>query len=133
MKRVSGDDRKELDAITNRLRSAESDLESAIERFNEQMREEFALVSAAVTEYNEAVEMAKDLRDRISEAITDYMADRSDRWHESERGSAYETWRDALDGIALDPIEIPQPDEIEAPDDKASESLESDWQDEPEI
>ncbi len=57
--------------------------------------------------FYEAVEIVDDLHDKA----TDYFDARSERWQESDKGSAYEEWRDAFDSArdevqaALDALE----------------------------
>ena len=79
MKSVSKRDEALLCGLHEQVTEAGSEAEAAADRYNE-----------AVQEYNGALM-------EVAAKVQSYMDDRSDKWHESERGEAYAEWLSALE------------------------------------
>jgi hypothetical protein len=94
-------------------------LQQAIEEFNEKIEEMFAPVEQAVEAMNE---VQSEIRSYVEEMVGDWRAeweDKSDKWQESEKGTATSAWIDEWEQWAeLDEISVekPEPLEVEIPD-----------------
>lgn len=49
-------------------------------------------VESAVNAYNDVIREYNELKDEVICEIENYTSERSDRWHESERAELYEDW-----------------------------------------
>lgn len=91
-----------------------TDLQSAINRFNEQMTAAFASIEELQGRYNELVAEAQGFIETIREQQEAYCEDRSDAWNKGDAGQAYRDWMGEW-GIDLEEIEVIAPDLIEDP------------------
>ena len=57
---------------------------------------------------------ASEVRDEVVSAISDYIADRSDLWQESDRGADYDSWLAEWEGADIIPYDVELPDFEEA-------------------
>src|SRR5262249_9050748 len=94
-------------------------LQAAVERFNDGQREAWEPVVHAQSVVNTKIEEATQWRTDIAAEMDEYLTERSEKWQESERGQAYQAWRDEyeeeMDAIELDEppdIELEEPDEV---------------------
>ena len=106
-------------------------LEAAIEAYNDGVEAAWEPLSDAQADYNEIVNEAGEWKTDVVTSIDDYMADKSEKWKEGDRGQAYEAWKSALeDDFELSEIEQPEavtveePEEIDFGLEEASEKLE---------
>jgi len=105
-------DRQRRDEIVADLNKAETELQA-----------EHALVTAAieafnvkVDAYNAACGEARGFVDDMVSQIDSDMADKTERWQESDKGQAVEAWKGELEGVDLDdiePLEIPDLPDLE--------------------
>jgi hypothetical protein len=103
----------ERDNLIAELNLRQTRLEKALESYNANMEQEQAIVQEALDNYNAALEEAREFTSDIASQADSDIADRSDKWQESEKGQAAAEWKDAWAGVALDEIEISFPDPIE--------------------
>ena len=115
MKKFSKQQIKERDDIESDLSDAAEKVRQAIEDYNNEMNQRWAEVAEAVDKFNEQVERAENLINDVVQEIEDYMADKSDKWQESDRAGFYQEWIDALQGIDFSRVEIDQPEQLEEP------------------
>jgi hypothetical protein len=93
------------------LADACSDIRAAMTTYEEIKAEFEAKVAEIVAEANAARDKAYGILDEAASDAESYYDERSEKWQEGDRGSAYSDWKDALRSLA-DQIE----DEIEAPE-----------------
>lgn len=125
MKRLSDEQIQERRALIERVRALQSQLEIAVNTFNEALAERWAEVESALGDYNEAVEAIDEYHQNVQAEIQDYIDDRSDAWREGERGQAYETWAAEWNEAAFYTVDIDCPDPIESPEMNHADDLES--------
>jgi hypothetical protein len=70
-------------------------------------------VELAVTKYNELVAKAREFCSEVARQTELDIGDKSEKWLESERGEAAQSWQDLWEGIELDDIDYQWPDELE--------------------
>lgn len=107
MKSLNSKQSKKLAELKYNLSELESELEEAIEDFNDNVRELWAdLVEDKLSDYNELVQKANNFCMEVRDSIQDYYNERSERhlcgrillpqnaasWQASERGIAKEIW-----------------------------------------
>lgn len=132
MKSPSKDQQAERDRLIAALTAAESEIETAIARYNSHLGEHRDEITAVVAVYNELVADADALRNWAEADIQEYMNDRSEKWQEGERGQAYEVWRQSFENLDLSGIgiEVELPDDLEEPSFDARAVLEQEWESE---
>jgi len=124
------------DELTSAVRSASDDLATAIDKFNTKRNELWEAVQAAVEAfnegvadawgdetdgvapaqetYNEAVTALEEWCKEVAQSIEEYTANRSEKWQESEKASAYEEWKGQFEEeLERCELEAPEPIEIE--------------------
>jgi hypothetical protein len=107
-----------LDGAHEKYANAVVDVNKAIEEANELIRNaigEDSDYQIAIGDVNEALSKCRDFRDEIVGEMDEYMADRSEKWTESDAGEAYSGWKDEWENFELDdiePAEIAEIDEI---------------------
>lgn len=94
------------------VQAAEDVLVAAIEKFNEECETMFTDVEGAVEEYNEAVLETREWIEERASDFESYREGRSEKWQESEKGEAFETFIQSWQDIDLDEIEIERPEEL---------------------
>jgi hypothetical protein len=107
--------RNEVDRLTGAARTI-SDVFDEIAAMRERYLTEFQNV---LSELAEAQEEARGILDDAASAAEEYADERSEKWHESERGSAYNEWKENLRRLAdeaSEDIEPPEISELEAPE-----------------
>jgi len=87
--KVTREQKAKLSMLEVRRKAALAAIEKATDDANEQISKAFGPVEAAIVKYNEIVsEFNEGLRDEIQADLADHIADKSDKWQESERGVA---------------------------------------------
>lgn len=128
MKKVSTKKEKELDELLNTLKEAQQDYNEKAEEIREMLEDLFS----ELTELRDTAENARDeLREKtveIHEDIEAYCDERSERWHDTEKGEAYSEWLSAWEYATdeiehITEIEAPSIEEIEEVAGVASEDL----------
>jgi hypothetical protein len=123
MKAVGKADLKERDEIVERLRSRRRDLDEAIAKFNDAALDAWGKVDGCREAYNEAIGDANSWKAEVAGDIQEFIDGRSDKWRESDKGSAYEAWREAYED-ETESVEIDQPEDLSLDEDDAAENLE---------
>lgn len=100
--------------IAQALAGVESDLQHAINHYNEQLIALFAPVEELNGRRDELIAEARGFIEGIREQQEAYAEDRSDAWHNGDSGQAYRDWMGEW-GIDLEEIEVSAPEPIEDP------------------
>jgi hypothetical protein len=113
--RLSKDQLAARETIVTRLNSAGEAVTDAVNAYNEAMAAEWAKVEEAIADYNAAVESANEFRDGVHADMEGYYEDRSEKWQEGEKGSAYSDWMNEWDEYFSE-LEVDPPNPVDEPD-----------------
>jgi|SRR5215467_830978 len=91
-----------LDALT----AAVTEYNDALEALWEEK------IGPALEAYNEAVDAANQWRGDIASDMQNYYDERSEKWQEGDKGSAYSDWKDEW-SEEFDQVELDKPDAVE--------------------
>lgn len=116
MKKLNKTQLKRRDAIGTAINDAHATLAVAIGKYNAQLLSMQQEVDGAVEEYNEALSQARDFRDEVVSEMEDYAGDKSEKWTDSDAGTAFSDWKSEWEQVELEDVEVEYPDEIEVPD-----------------
>lgn len=122
--KLSKDQEMRLSGIVDDLRERSNKLDQAVMEFNNARNELLAKVNTAIEEYNESLGEARELRDEVTGDAEMAIAEKSEKWQESEKGQAAESWKDTWGDLELDDAEISEPDEIDMPSTSHADDLE---------
>jgi chromosome segregation ATPase len=100
--------------IAQAMAEVESDLQNAINQFNEQMTALYAPIEELQGRYNELIAEAQGFIETIHEQQEAYMEERSESWHALDSGQAYRDWAGEW-SLDLEEVEFNAPDPIEDP------------------
>jgi len=112
MKKLSKVQNTELQTHLDALAEKKTAIETAWEEFEEK----HGALAEAIGEYNLALASVIEWRDGIIQEMSDYQAERSDKWQEGDAGQAYQEWIDEWEGLDLTEIEVPELGEMPEPD-----------------
>lgn len=124
MKALTKQQSSEKAAHVAALSAAAENLEKAVAEFNAVVEAAQEPVTAAVEEYNAALQEAANFVEAMASEIEAEIADKSERWQESEKGQAFDTWQQEWEAVVFDDIQIDFPDQLEGPDLSAANALE---------
>lgn len=113
----------EREAGGRRLRDTAASLEAAVEEYNAAIESLKAPVEAALEAYNEALAAAADFAEGVVADAQSEWDDKSERWQESERGLAVQSWIQEWQALTLDEAAIHFPDNLEFPDLSAADEI----------
>ncbi len=114
MLRLSKKQQSELAELESNCYLEASNLETAIATFNQTLGAAKEKLEEDQQKYNDELEKLRDFRDGIVSEMDDYIADRSEKWQEGERGQNYVSWKDEWEQLDLEPIELSLPDELDS-------------------
>lgn len=97
------------------ISDAADELRNAIDQYNNQMREAWEAVNLRVIAYNQKIEAANEWQTGVVDNARALYDEKSEKWQEGERGQAMSEFIETYDD-ALEEIDLPEPDEIDAPD-----------------
>jgi len=98
----------ELAAHTTTLATKKQEIDESWDK----LVEAYEGVESAIGDYNESLATVIEWRDGIVQEMSDYQAERSDKWQEGDAGQQYQSWIDEWEGLDLSEVEIPDmPDE----------------------
>ena len=112
MKKLNKDDLRQKSELAARLLDRRSDLETAVEAFNEAVEKAWEKVQEAMEALNEAVADANEWKLEVAAQIQDFMDGKSEKWAEGERGQAYEAWRGQFEE-ELEPADLSKPESVD--------------------
>jgi hypothetical protein len=124
MKKLSRQQVSERNDFAQTIDDKYAVLEAAVVEYNATMDAAKAKVEEALRNLNGSIDAAEQWRAAISEQQGSYYDDRSEKWQESDAGERYSMWKDSwneelqqLDEIEFTPLETPPcsiPDDIDA-------------------
>ena len=114
MKAINKARQAEIDTAAAACREAATALNNAVADYNTGLKDLKAPVEGAVTEFNEKLTELREIYRGIGEEARDYYENRSERWQESDAGTDYLEWVEALEAAEFDDdVEIEFPDELD--------------------
>lgn len=115
MKKLARSRQNEMSRIQERLREAAAGLEEAVGTANEAISQAHRSLVEAADAYNEAVEEAEAFRDDVVSEMEGYADERSEKWRDSDRGQAYESWMNQWRELGFDKAEFDEPADFWVP------------------
>lgn len=115
MKKLSKSQQVKHGEIVSLLTTARDDLVNAVSNFNEKVEALYAeIVAPKVAEVNSAAEQANEFVQEIHGEQEEYASDRSEKWTDSDAGSAYSDWMTEWE-VEIETIELEEPTPYEEP------------------
>lgn len=130
MNKLTKEHEQKLTALRARWTAARCELEAAQEAANEKLSELEADVNEKISAMNTIIEEAQELRQEIETDMTSYFDERSEKWQESDKGSAYGDWQsswaedpDVVEEVSIEPVAVVEdtPEELMPEDSYPSE------------
>lgn len=125
MRKLSKQQSEERDVIQSELQALYEEIDGAIAHHNDLIRKSHETIKQKVDQYNAWVIKARDFCNVVAADIRSYMEDKNDRWHESDKGVAYENWVAEWEDAEASLSRQPAPDEPEEFDEFDSEGLDT--------
>ena len=113
MKALTAKQQKQLKQLTSEVEKLKDELNSAATVYNEVVGGAFARINEILSELNDKIAECNDFREEIVEQMQEFSASRSEKWHESENGEAFQKWMDDWGEDELESAEIAEPEMIE--------------------
>ena len=76
-------------------------------RLQSESFEQFNAMETAIDNYNSMIREVRELRDEIVTAVDDYVAERSEKWRESERAGEYADFKSFWEDMELEEVDVP--------------------------
>jgi hypothetical protein len=111
--KISKEELRTRTQLIEDLALAAADIDQCVSVYNDQVGGLRTPVELAVTKYNELVSKARELCSEITQEAEQDLGDKSEKWLDSERGIAAQSWVESWDGIELDDLDFQWPDELE--------------------
>lgn len=118
MKKLSKDEEKRRSELSEELKKIAAEVDEAVVAANNAIDK----VNDIIERYNNVVGEANGFREDIVNAIESYMDERSEKWHESDRASSYEDWKQEWEDELS---ELSTYSELDSPSDLDHEKLDS--------
>ena len=116
MKSIGKAHLKSRDEHIETLESARGQLDEAITEYNKITQDAFDALESKVQALTDAVSDAKTFTEEVSSDIQSYMDERSDKWHEGEKGQQFDEWRTQWEQFEFGEVELERPEELEMPE-----------------
>ena len=115
MKKLSKEQCKQHAAISAALSSAQEDIKSAVEIYNEKVKALFAeILQPEVDAFNKAKDDATTFLQEIHGEQESFYDERSEKWQEGDAGSSYQDWMGTWE-LEIEELELEEPTPFEEP------------------
>lgn len=125
MKKLSKEQTSRLAELQKAYTEKRDALDKAIEDANDFITKANSLTDDAFGELNEVIGELNVFREEVASAIEDYIAEKSEKWQDGERGQAFNAWHDAwqddLEEVEYTPLDTLDP--LDARNDVPEEAL----------
>lgn len=111
MKRPTNDQIRQLRNHSKKLEELEKKIEAGIRKYNQTLSELFNQIQADKQDYESELEETNEFLESVHSEMQEYFDERSEKWQESEKGSAYQDWMDEWNS-PLNEVELPEPQEL---------------------
>lgn len=114
MKTLTKSDLARRDGYAEELRELRGKIEDQFRVLNE---ETFRPINDLIAKYNETLEEARGFLEDLSSVMSDYYDARSDKWRDSDAGTAYQSWMSAyadFDAEEMEEVALPDTTEEQA-------------------
>jgi len=119
MKKLRREYVKRIEEITEALRAAADAVDEKFDVVNDAVGD----LNIAIDSYNAVLEDARDLQGEVTASMDEYESDRSEKWQDGKAGHLFKAWQAGW--ADLDFEDLPNADEIEQPDLKHADALDS--------
>ena len=123
MYRLTKEQEKDWASHHEKVITEQSAIEAAIEQFNKAVAAAQAALQPYVDDYNEAVNEAASFVATVAEDWRSKFDDASESWQESDKGQEVAEVIEGLEGFSPAEFQLPEPNEIDGPEDVADELL----------
>lgn len=124
MIRLTAAQSKQFDALLAALQDCKDRLEQSIDDYNQAAQAAFESVIKAGDEYNNALSEIEGFRDAFVSDSQSEFDEKSERWQQSDRGSAAQDLIDAWECADFSPVELEELEPFELYDAAHLEDLE---------
>lgn len=132
MKSVDKQSRAQIERLHGEISEAARSVHEAHSNLIEGLADLFAPFEEAVGAYNEKVADYNDLIDDAIGGIEGYLEGKSQRWHDDERGTPWLSWKDHLEEMRIETMEVPDTPYVPDPQTAVPEEVPSftveDWE-----
>jgi hypothetical protein len=123
MKKLSKAQVAEKQQHVTKLREMQGALEKAVADYNARLDELKGPVEQALHNLNAQIALVNEWVYGLSGEMNEHFDTKSDRWQESDRGQAYNNWKEDS-SAELDEVEINFPDPMEEPEITCADEME---------
>jgi len=116
---------KDRDRLVDELRTAKSNLEENVSKFNEVLTGMLDGLNGYVTEYNQVLEQLREFHDNVVSRLEEQFDSKSESWQESDRGQAASELKDEWENLELEDIEMFDVEMLELQEADHDENIES--------
>lgn len=106
-----------IDELNEKLKAKEKEIQHLLQEYSDIIEDGGSELDTLVEEYNEVVSDVNDFCVDVSSSIEDYMNERSEKWQESEKAEAYQSWKDdweqSFQEMSLEKPEAPSIEYVE--------------------
>lgn len=125
MKALAKEQRRRVEEVAERLRTARTALDNEIEIYNAALNKAWTDLNAKLETYNEAARDAKELAEEVHSDLENFHDERSEKWQESDAGSAFRSWVEEWGNASFDDADRDEPVELDLDQEDYAEALES--------
>lgn len=122
MNKLSKQQEREKEDHAQTIERKKEALEEALAAFNKKVDEAKQPVEEALSDLNGAIDDASRWLEETNGEMDSYYNERSERWQEGDKGSAYSEWMNSY-GSELEQVELELPEEVEMPEVSHPETL----------
>lgn len=98
--------------LVGKLNDSATALMKTIDEYNDELERLRGPIEDALSAYNELVAEARDFASDVASQADSDIADKSEKWQDSERGQAAIAFKDEWEGLVLEDVEIDFPEEL---------------------
>ena|SRR6185295_13470310 len=121
MKTLDNASTKEKAELVKKLNQTFGELEKQIGFYNAGLEELKQDLEKAIESCNEVIADVQSLCETVVYDIDAYMGERSEKWHESDRGQTYGEWKSEWETFRIEEVVIEFPDDLECPENPAEQ------------
>jgi len=113
MKKLTKDQLARHAQLCTDLASDWEDLEAAVKQYNEKVAVAHSELQAVVETFNKRVAEANEFVEEVHSEQESFFDEKSERWQESDAGSAYQDWMTQWGDKVVEEVELDWPPEFD--------------------
>ncbi len=124
MKQLSKLQRAQKALLVTKLNETHAALSEASTDFYDKIQDLWEeLVVPRLEDYNQAIADAEGLKSEVTDAMDEWLGERSDKWNESDAASEYNDWKSEWDELSFDDADLEKPEFEGFSDDDPSDAF----------